>query len=204
MTLNELRSEIKLARPEWDDRYVIHTINTNRALYLKNKLNQGMHLNDVTKQTLLNVEMIVVSNAEATNFVSSGRLLRTKDPLPSLVATKTSDGYLSVRLPMITSEDFNVVPIEDLRYKGNGRYNQRKAFCSLYDGNLYIKLNRTNPKLAMIDTLSIEGIFEDPLDAMAYNDPSLIGRDFWFREYPMNSADWIYVRNMILGNEEET
>lgn len=203
MTLNELISEIEVYRPDLERRYITHLININRALLLKNRLNQRVNINDVVKQTLLDVDLEIVDNSELAGFPSDSRLLRTTKQIPSLIASKNAHGFLAVRSPLIVSEEFNVVPVEDLLYKGNGRYNQRKVFCALYNGYLYIKLNRTNPKIALITKLSIEGLFEDPLDVIKFNEPDTLGRDFWFKEYPINSADWVYIRNLILGVDNE-
>jgi hypothetical protein len=201
MTLNDLIGEIRHYKPDWTPRYMIQQINISRAVLLKNRLNQGVLINDVVKQVLQNVEMDIASGSELDSFDSSSKILKSRKPIPSLIARHNKPAFLSVRNPNIISEEYNVIPKENAIYAGSGRYNKRGVFTFLYDGHIYIKLNRTNPKLGLIDTLSVEGVFENPLEVITFNNPDLVGRDFWWEEYPINAADWAYVKAMILGNE---
>ena len=201
MILNELISEIREYRPDWTNRFIIHQINTKRALLLKNRLNQGVLINDVVKQTLQNVEMAVASTSELLGYDSGSKILQSRRAIPTLIARHNKPAFLAVRTPDILSTEFNVVPKENVRFTGNGRYNKRSIFVFPYNSHLFLKLSRTNPKIALIDTLSVEGVFEDPTEVIIFNKPELIGRDIWFEEYPINAADWNYVKGMILGNE---
>ena len=199
MKLNTLISEIEHYRPDLTRRTIIHRINNERARLLKNRLNQDVRVNDSVQQTLLNVEMAVASDSGLDTFTSGGRVLKSRKALPALIARHNRHAFLRVRSPQVTSERFSVCPIEDISAVGHGRYNQRTVFVAWYDNHLYIPLLDSNPKLALISKLQVEALFEDPLAVMGFNDSTLTGRAYWQQDYPINAADWNYIKNLIIS-----
>ena len=202
MKLIELISDVKLYKPDWTNRYIIKQISYQRALLLKNRLNQGVLINDVVKQVLQDVQVGIVDASELASFPSNVRILKSREPIPSLIARHNKPAFLSVRIPVITAEEFNLVPKENLQYVGNGRYNKREVFVTLYNNHIYIKLSKNNPKIPLITTLSVEGVFEEPTEVSIFNDPTIVGRDIWDIDYPISAADWSYIRGLILGTNE--
>jgi len=199
-------SEIRHFHPNWEERLCIAELNEKRAILLKNRLNQGWKLSDNITQTLVGVELEVVDASEFNYLPSSDRLLKSTKPLPSFIVGMDTPAYLTVRHPSVIARQFNVVTPDAAVYAGNGVTNKRSVFCFIYNSYLYIKLKRENPKIALIDTVSVEGVFEDPLEAMVFNNPDLYGRDLWQQEYPIPLAEWSYIKSMIVGgnNKEET
>lgn len=200
MLLNALISELREYKPDWTERYMIHQINSKRAQLLKNRLNQGIKINDSIKQVIPDVGMQIADNSDVDLFTTNSRVLVSRDNLPSLVSKHNEHAFLRVRNPKVVSERFNVKAIEELGTVGYGRFNQRSVFVAWYNSRIYVPLLDSNPKLRLITTLSVEGVFEDPLEVMSFINPELEGRDFWFQDYPITVADWNYIKNMILSD----
>lgn len=208
MQLKDIISEIKQYQPDTSERYIIHRTNTERALWVKNKLNQQLSIPDSFKQTLLGVELQVVPNTEIPGYGVNTRLLRSKKQIPKEIYRNVRIPMLKVYSPSIVGTVFSVVNTQEALNVGNGRFNNRFVFCFFHNSYLYIKLQRTNPKIALMTMVNIEGIFEDPTAAYQFNNPDVEGRQLWLMEYPVSNAEWAYIRTMILSdgrpaNEEQ-
>lgn len=202
MNLNKLMSEIRDYKSDWTERQLIHHIEIARALYLRNKLANNFNPSDNVKQTLLDVELEVVDQSEISLFSTNSRILKTKRQIPKFIATSHSNGLLTVRNPRVLNANFNIVEKKEAPYTGNGRCNMRDVFTLLYNGHVYVKLSKDNPKIGLLTTLSIEGLFEQPTDVFSFNKPELENtRELQYEEYPINDSDWLHIKKIILGGE---
>lgn len=192
--------ELLGARPEWTERKALYELATKRALLLKNRLNQGITINNVVKQSLVDVRMQIADQSEIPFYSTGFMILRSEKKIPTLIAQHTRHAFMAVRDARVLSTKFNVVSQYDAVYAGHGKVNSRLVFCFTYNDYLYIKLSKDNPKITLLDNLIVEGVFEDPIEAILFNEPTLIGRELWDKEYPLNLADWNYVKEMILGD----
>lgn len=203
MKLIDLISEIKPLRPDWSERYIITQIELKRAQMLKNRLNQLSFVNDMVSQTL-NVEFDIADQSEFPDISSGARVLKSKTELPSLIAEHNRHAFLSVRNPNVLSSQFTTLSsVFEAVYAGNGKTNRRAVFCFIYNKYLYIKLQRTNPKIALLTNASVQGVFEYPTEVFQFQDSTIVGRDLWFQEYPINAADWNYIKGLILNGVSE-
>lgn len=204
MNLNKLMSEIKDYNSTWTERQLIHHIEIARALYLRNKLANNFKPSDNVTQTLLDVELEVVDQSEISLFTTHSRILKTKRQIPKFIATSHQNGLLTVRNPRVLNANFNIVEKKAAPYTGNGRGNMRDVFTFLYNGYIYVKLSKDNPKIGLLTTLSIEGLFEQPTEVFSFNKPELENtRELQYEDYPINDSDWLYIKQLILKGDTE-
>jgi hypothetical protein len=201
MTIITLISEIRATRPDWTPRKALHEIDKARAVFLKNKINQGRVGIDTAVQVIAGVDMIIVEQSELYGYETSGRILRSVNKLPVPIEYQNLPYKLTVRDPRVLGEPFNLVSADRAPYVGNGRSNVRDVFVFIHNDYLYIKLKRENPRIGLISKVTVQGIFETPTDVIAANNPTFSDRDFWGQEYPLSVADWLYVKGFVLNGE---
>jgi hypothetical protein len=203
MELSYYISEIRQALPiDWihlDDRMIIRLINQFRTVYIKNHYNQNRSFDRGLMQTI-NILVNPVSQSTISYINSSARILRSTHPIPKLIKISHRDLITNIRNANILNEEFNYVTKDEAIYAGNGKVNTRDIFVFIDHENedyLYVKIKRENPKIAMLTHVSIQGIFENPLDCipLQYGDEYVDHRDY---EYPMTDTIWGYVKSLIL------
>lgn len=203
MELSYYISEIRQSLPiDWihlDDRMIIRLINQFRTVYIKNHYNQNRSFDRGLMQTI-NVLVYPVSQSTISYIPSSARILKSTQPIPKLIKISHRDLITNIRNANLLSEEFNYVTKDEAIYAGNGKVNMRDIFVFIDHENedyLYVKLKRENPKIAMLTHVSIQGIFENPLDCipLQYGTDYIDYRDY---EYPMTDTIWGYVKSLIL------
>lgn len=203
MKLESFIYEIRALLPsDWldvDDRHIIKWINEQRALWLKNEFNNGRLVDDRLKQSIP-IEVKLVNSSEVSGVKANSVLLKTIYEIPNVIIKHYSDTITSVHSVSILDEKFNYVLKDDAIYSGNGKINSRDIFCFKYNKYLYIKCQKSNPKIKIIKDIVIEGVFEDPIEV----ERDYINRgkdiDIMKIEYPISDAIWVYMKGQILKN----
>ena len=203
MKLESFIYEIRALLPsDWldvDDRHIIKWINEQRALWLKNEFNNSRLVDDRLKQSIP-IEVKLVNSTEVSGVKANSVLLKTIYEIPNVIIKHYSDTITSVHSVSILDEKFNYVLKDDAIYSGNGKINSRDIFCFKYNKYLYIKCQKSNPKIKIIKDIVIEGVFEDPIEV----EKDYINRgkdiDIMKIEYPISEAIWVYMKGQILKN----
>ena len=202
MTLDYYIYEIRELLPgDWLDvtnKHITRWINLQRSLWLKNEINQGRYIDDKIKQTII-VDTVLVNASEIAGIKANSVLLKSSKEIPYTIILKTTDTITSIHNADILGESYNYVTKEDAVYSGNGKMNTRDIFSFRYNKNIYIKCQKANPKIKLINKLVIEGVFEDPIE---------VARDFnstgdfneLKMEYPISDALWNYMKEQIINN----
>lgn len=203
MKLENFIYEIRALLPsDWldvDDRHIIRWINEQRAIWLKNEFNNGRLVDDRLKQSF-HLEVNMVNSSEVSGVKSNSVLLKTKYEIPNVIIKHHSDTLTSIHSPAMLGEKFNYVLKDDAIYSGNGKINSKDIFCFKYNKYIYIKCQKSNPKIKIIKDLIIEGVFEDPIEVVRdyINRGKVI--DIMQIEYPISDAIWVYMKGQILKN----
>jgi len=200
MLLNRYVSEIKeLLQADLSDRFIIDQINQFRAVWIKNELNKNRVIDDVIKQTITCIEMTIQTQSECPAVTTTDMVLKSTVSIPKTIIRSNRDSILSVRNSKILSERYNYVPLERAVYSGSGKVNKREIFAFIYNDYLYIKLNPENPKIPLLNKVSIEGLFENPLDVaeMTCCDDSTC-YDITTMDYPLSIGAWAYIKSQMI------
>ena len=199
MRLDKYLFEIKDLLGIEDNRYIVHLIDTSRALYYRNKLLNGGAIPSQAIQILPTITMEMIDESTSPILIPSDyRILRSTERLPKLLTVRQNTFIFSVRNPRILARPFEVVNRDVAVYAGSGRCNERSVFCFLHDDYLYVKLQETNPRITFLTEVTAEGLFTSATEAITFTD-KLAGRDIWFHEYPIDEESWIHIKQLIIN-----
>ena len=133
-----------------DDRLIERWMDTQRAIFIKNKINQGETIEDNITQTIHNIKVDIVDASMNNAVPTRGRFLRTSARLPKFIECTNRLLLTSVRLPELNGREVNTVKREEINYTGSGVLNTDEMFGFLYNGYYYLKIPDTNFKISLI------------------------------------------------------
>lgn len=198
--IDEIRNLLPEDKKHLDDRLIARQINLSRSIWLKNEMNKSRPIFDTIKQTITGLRTELVDASEISDISTNSRLLRTVRVIPRTIKRKSSDTIVNVRSPKVIGVPFNYITKDRAVYAGNGKMNRRDVYCFLYNDRIYFKLQKDNPTISLIDYVSVEGVFEDPIDVTEnYTDYDGIFR-FRDMDYPISDTIWEYIKQQILAN----
>jgi hypothetical protein len=197
--ISEIRQSLPQDWPDLDDRIILRLINEFRTIYIKQLYNKNEVVDrGLTQTIILQVSPVdqSTSNAIKTNF----RILKSLTSVPKLINLTHRDVITAIRNAKILSENYNYITKDEAIYAGSGKFNNKDVYVFIDHDNfdyLYIKLNKDNPKLALLTHVSIQGIFENPLDCIPLQYPTeyVEPREY---EYPMVDTIWGFIKANIL------
>lgn len=192
-----------------DNRLLYQIINNQRALWLKNEINKGRSIEDNIRQTINGLELEVADASSFPLIQTTYRVLRTKLSIPRTIELLYSDTIMGVRSSNILGVYYNYVKRDKFVFSGNGKFNKKLPFCTLYDNYIYFKIPKANSKIGLITHISLEGVFENPIEVYNMTDKSLNPNysgdrgtnDVFGEEYPISKAMWVYIKGSILQSE---
>jgi len=201
--LDELRVEIgrldKVDLKFLDNRMLYQLINNQRNIFLKNEYNKGRSVEDNTKQIINGIELEVVSTSTFFPVKADTRILKSKQLIPLPIELTHSLMITNIRNSSMISIPYNYVHRDRFIYAGNGKFNTKDIYVTLYDKHLYIKLRKDNPKIAMLTHISIEEVAENPVEVyMMGNTGTRMDYDPFDEVYPIGEAMWTYIKGYIL------
>lgn len=204
--ISEIRQALPLDLKHIDDRMIIRLMNQFRTQYIKNHYNQNKSIDRGLTQTI-NLEMNPVDMSTMDFISTTHRILRSRQSIPKIIKLSHRDLVVSVRNAKLLSDSYNYVTKEDAIYAGNGKVNKKDVFVFVnHDDNdyLYVKLSKENPKLNLLTYISLQAIFENPLEckeliySFAYDEDGYTYIEDRDIEYPMTDTIWGYIKSNIL------
>jgi len=199
----DIRSLVKQTHDETilDDRLIIRWINTQRALWIKNQVNNEYVISESILQTIPCLQLKIIGNAECSLASSTSTFLAT-DIIPKPVEFKDRLGILDVRTSSLDGYSVSLCKKGELRYKGNGRYNKMDLFGIYANDKIYIKVPKYNFRASLLTSITIDIVAENPLQLNSYrncnNKPCYnIDTD----NYPISEALWEYMQGAILQSK---
>lgn len=201
--INELRYELLkndlVDNKVIDNRLLYELINQQRALWIKNEQNKGRSTEDNVRQTLDGIELEVIDDSTFNRFETRYRVLCTKQEIPRTIELLHRDNIIAVRSSKFGSEKFNYIHRDKFTFAGNNRFTRGTVICTLYKNRIYLKVDKNNTKNNLLTHISIEGVFEDPIDVYNMSEAAL-NKNYDPREelYPISLAMWTYIKGIIL------
>lgn len=199
--ISEIRNSLPMDWPNIDDRLIIRLINEFRTIYIKNNYNQNKSIDRGLSQTI-NLTVNVEDQSTVDYISTDFRILKSREFIPKVIKLSHRDLVLNIRNAKILSENYNYISKEDAIYAGNGKVNQGDifAFIDNINGNenLYIKLKKENPRIAMLTHVVLQAIFENPLNCIPLQYENGEELDIREYDYPMTDTIWGYIKSNIL------
>lgn len=203
MTLNEAIYDIRNAIRQYaddssiDNREIIFEINKQRAIFLKNKYNQGIkHISPTVIQPIcMDVEL---ADADECDCADSGCfVMRTVEKLPSTLDLNKKEGVTRVSGVNILNQSFSFVSQDKAINSGHNRFTKTNSIYSFLHPNGHIYIKSYNKMVKMLECIVVHAILENPLDAEPFNTG-----DYCFdydKEYPMKLSTDGYIFKMIVN-----
>ena len=196
--ISEIRETVAKDYPNLDDRYVLELIDQYRSIYIKNEENKKTFTPAQIKQTIVGIEMDMSKRTYLDFITDNSRILKSKVSLPEVINMKNKDLVLNIYNDKVTAKSFNYISRDKSPYAGNGRYNQKDVHCFIHENFLYIKLQKQEINLNLLNFLTVEAIFEHPIDCIPLQYKDYF--DFVNYEYPISETMWGYIKSSILQN----
>lgn len=176
---------------EIDDRYIMYLYQIKRSKYLRQDLNNMQRSIDVITTQTLCLETEEVTASECPTDIVCDKILRTKQPIPKPLELHLNVALTSVKPVTKLGIPFSFTNKERAIHFKNSPY-KNKIFAFL-DNDYHIYFVSNSESLALLECVSITGIFDDPLELVNYknccncNDDSNICFDEDSSDYPLTS-----------------
>lgn len=192
--LNETARNAKVVDDEkvdprlWEDWIML-----KRNKYIKNYFNEKGNIEQNTIQfELLDVEPIdSFLDALTEPYLSLGKKMLRTTICPTIIEGKNGVAVFELTTADVLSRTIGVVPMDRLRWTGNGVTNKHTIFGAFYDDRFYLKSGSDIEK--PIKRLRVIAVFADPRLVSTYN------RDV--DDYPVNDYMIDYMKNEIMQQE---
>ena len=199
MKLNYYISELRNSLPQdynnLDTRFLMRLLNQFRAVYIKNEYNKNKTIDQSLAQEI-DFQVNIADQSTITYINTKDRILKSNREIPNPIKISHKDLVLAIRNPLILTDRYNYVTLDEAIYAGNGKTNKKDIYGFIYKNNFYIKLKKENPKISLITTISMWAIFENPLDCIPFQFNEYV--DPLDYEYPMTDTIWGYIKSNIL------
>tara|TARA_R100001463_G_scaffold26997_1_gene62814 strand:+ start:6702 stop:7463 length:762 start_codon:yes stop_codon:yes gene_type:complete len=205
MTLNEAVYQIlEVAAPNRsdddviDNRFLKALIHTKRAHFITNEMNKNRIASPALLQDINCLEMEMADDAECCDFKSGCTVLRSKLEIPMPIAMHNSLGIERIGPVSASQPGYSLMPYEKAIYFGNGRYNKTGMAAYIRNNRVYV----VSPQpTALIDLISVRGIFEDPSELASFT--SCSGNPCYNDDasYPLDARTWDYIKEEIISKD---
>jgi len=183
---------------DFDNREILFEINLQRALYLRNLYNTRHRTIDPEVKQILCVPMIEASPSECGCLETDCTVLRSKEPLPSLIELHDTNGIFYTGPADVGSKPFSYVSYIQAMFSGERTYSQNTIYTFMNpNGHLFLKSK--NPLNKMIDCIMVHAILEFPEEAAAYNNPNGSAcYDRSITKYPVKAHALAYITELVV------
>jgi len=193
--LLELRYKVRSDDNRVTEQQVQSWIMQQRAIWISNELNKG-HFDPAFRQEIPTSALPVIAHPTlGTDYkITSVRLPRLVqiNMRPAILEVNDGNHFTGTRYPL--------VPMSSLRYTGNRRFDSTVIHCSYSQESIILKRpeDDTAGDFDDIDSVSVIGIFENPMDLKDYS-TSGGAPVYWEDEiYPINQKLYTYMREQIV------
>lgn len=170
--LNEILYDIREGLKEYsddtelDNRHLTYLLNTKRAKYLRQDLNNFQKTTDSSIQQTFCIELVEVSSDQCGVDLYCDKILRTKKPVPKTIELHTKSAITKIKPTNRLAAPFNFISREKAPHLEHSMYgNSIYAFLDIDNYVYFISKSKVH---TLIDCISISGVFENPLDLNDY------------------------------------
>lgn len=149
------------------DRYITYLYNIKRAKYLRQDLNDSRKTTDISIVQTFCLELEYVSMNQCGLELECDRILRTKRPIPNPLELHTKVAITVVKPTNRISLPFNFVSKEKALYSKHSPY--KNSIFAFLDTDKYIYVLSESNTVGMMESITISGVFEDPLELRSYS-----------------------------------
>jgi hypothetical protein len=170
MTLNELAYDLLLIARGGSvvntesislDQIKFWIINT-RAQFIRNELNKARTIDPSLIQDLGCIELEDVDASLCCGVDLDCKVLRTKIKIPSFIELHTKPLITRVGPIDRSRPAFDVISLERLPFEFTNKFTKNLIRAYILEGYVYLAFDSNNFKARLIDTINIQGVFEDP------------------------------------------
>lgn len=186
---------------EIDDRYIIYLYNNKRAKYLRQDLNNFQRTVDNSIVQKLCLELEEVSVNECNVDYDCGTIMRTKRPIPKPLELHLKSAITNIKPTTKIALPFNFVNKERAILSKYAGFNN--SIYAFLDVDLHIYLVSESNAVKLIECITVDGIFEDPLELANYLNccgceipQPCFSEDI--TEYPLSAHHIDYIREEII------
>jgi hypothetical protein len=181
-----------------DIREIKYDIGMQRAVLVRNELNQNRTINDAIVQSLGCIPVEAVSASACCEGLGECSILRTTIKIPGTVEQHGKDTITRIGGANIMSSSFQYVSYEAAKVSGNGRFNSQVIYAFILEGYVYLVQKAGTAKFKGISKINVMGVFEDPEVASKFSNcdgTSCYSDD---DEYPIASWMITYLQDMLI------
>ena len=174
-------------------------IDNKRSLLLKQRFSKSFWNIPIEIKQEICLDLSLYNAVDG--YSGAGKIIKTKDPLPSSIKIKAFNGPLLIRREDGRTIPFNLIPIERLPYIASNRYTAMLTYVALdLDGKLM--LISSDDKLKFLKSIRVTDIFENPdeiysLECKENNSNTV---EPWDIEYPVESSMVNDIVNMVVSD----
>lgn len=169
----------------WQDYIMIR-----RNQFIKNHINEkGTYEQNTLQFEILDVEPFDTSLS--LSGISLGKYILRSEVCPTLIEGRYGVAIYELTSGDMLSKTIQSVPMDRLRWCGNGKVNKNMLFSAFYDGRFYIKSNSETEK--PLSKLRVVGVFADPTQVSTYIRSTM--------DYPVNDYMVRYIISAILTED---
>jgi len=151
------------------NRLISSWIQSQRAYWIKQDFNKKRNLDNDLVQDLGCLELESTDIAECCDTVTTDcYILRTKLELPMFVELNNRNGITRVGLVDKLNYTLNFMSYHEAMRSGNSRWTENLLFAFYRNRRIYIKHNNNNIVSDTLKYINVQGILENPLDAVSY------------------------------------
>ena len=183
-------------------------INMKRDQYIRNSLSTNPNDRiDLNLYQSIDVTVAVGNVTNNGNYPYSNnttqltKIVTSSTTIPNIIEGKSGPLVLSVESADLMKLPFSLVDYDELRFVGNGKFNNNLIYGALRDNKLYFKYN---PFFDTYTTVKLKAVFNDPREVSGFDVSS--------SRYPANEGLVEYIKNgifdkdirMVLGGKTDT
>jgi hypothetical protein len=189
--LNESFRNAHVVDDEPIDRRIIQDwLMLRRNVYIKNYINQkGSYEQNTLQFELLDLD--IYDPALGLGGISLDKRILRSTPCPTLIEGRSGVAVYEITSADSLSRTIASVPMDRLRWCGNGKTNLHTVFAAFYDGRFYVKSGSEEEK--GITKIRVVGVFSDPTQVSTY----VRATD----EYPVNEYMISYMINEVKAQD---
>lgn len=169
-----------------DRRIIQDWVMMRRNVFIKNYFNQkGTFEQNALQFELLDLELY--DPALILGGISIDKRILRSTVCPNLIEGKSGVAVYEITVPDILSRTIQSVPMDRLRWCGNGTTNEHTIYAAFYDGRFYVKSSSEMEK--GLKKIRIVGVFADPTQVSTYDRAT--------DDYPINDYSVSYMINEV-------
>ncbi len=179
-----------------DNRQILFELNIQRGLFYRNEYNKNNRTIDDEIKQIICVPLIHAV-PEDCGCSDDCKYLRSTIKLPTFIELHDKNAITAIKSSKIGSIPFTFVPYNKFPFVGNNKFNKNAVFVTLHPSG-YLYLKSANPNYLLINKVTVQGVFENPLEASKLCDGDNCPNDIMESVYPVKSYVLAYIMDIIV------